>query len=59
MNTKRVVAFFVSLLFCALVAWIGGFNFDHRGAMVAMWTVFSVVISGLACACPFFNKDYS
>lgn len=47
---KTAITFFVCLLSCAALAWLSGYDFDHRGPFVAMFVAFSIWAS-VAIAC--------
>lgn len=40
-----VVTFVLCLCICALLAWLAGFNFDHRSADVAFAAAFGLLMS--------------
>lgn len=46
----NLAAFVLALLFCAFVAWCGGFNFDTRGPNVGCGVLMSVVFSTAVAA---------
>lgn len=48
MNASIVfcIAFAVTAAACAVLAWLAGFNFDHRSPLVALCTLGSLIVSG-------------
>ena len=40
---KRSLIFVAVCLFSALIAWLGGYDFDSRNFFVAYWTVLTVI----------------
>lgn len=44
---KTVIVFLLMLALCALLAWVGGFNFDQRNVDVAMSTFLAIFFSGM------------
>ena len=45
---KSIVAFVAAFLFCWLVAWVGGFNFDQRNQDVAVGFVLATFVGVVA-----------
>ena len=45
---KPITAFVAAFLFCWLVAWVGGFNFDQRNQDVAFGLVIATLIGVVA-----------
>ena len=45
---KSVVVFVAAFLFCWLVAWVGGFNFDQRNEDVAVGFVIATFVGVVA-----------
>ena len=43
-----IAAAILTLLFAGLIAWLSGFNFDHRNADVAWSAVFAVCMAAIA-----------
>ena len=43
-----ITAFVLTMALCAAIAWVGGFEFDHRSPSVAAGLFFSLYISGVA-----------
>ena len=50
---KRILAAGVVFFYLLVVAWIVGFNFDERNALVAYYFVVATVISAMAFWFPF------
>lgn len=49
MKKKLIIglsAFGATLLFCGLLAWLSGFNFDHRSVDVAFGTFVAFSVAG-------------
>lgn len=53
---KRVIAFFSTLLLCAGLAWVGGYNFDHRGELVALGAFWALLFACFAASYPGFGE---
>ena len=49
---KPLIAFLITAIICAFIAWLGGYDFDHRGDQVALGFIMSfftsLVPAGLA-----------
>lgn len=56
MLAKRVLAFVVVLAFAAVIAWLGGYDFDKRNPDVAFFVVMSAILAALIAACPYFDE---
>ena len=49
---KKIIIFTITALIFALIAWIGGYNFDHRNAGVAIYFGCALALSLLAASYP-------
>jgi cobalamin biosynthesis protein CobD/CbiB len=45
-----ILAGLLVLIICAFIAWMCGYNFDTRNAIVGIWTGFSFLVSCFAGA---------
>lgn len=48
----RIAIFVGTLLTCAGIAWLAGFDFDHRGIWVAYCTLCALALSGWLAMIP-------
>jgi hypothetical protein len=50
-NKNFCFGFFGTSILCAIIAWLGGYNFDTRGPEIANWVSFvfwiSVMVGGV------------
>lgn len=46
-STKAVMVFAVFCMLSSLIAWLAGYNFDHRGVDVAVWAFITVIMAAL------------
>lgn len=49
---KRIAIFFTALAISVALAWLGGYDFDHRGIDVALYTFGSICCATAAAICP-------
>ena len=49
---KRLIVFFAVLLLATGIAWIAGFDFDHRGPWVAFGVLVAFAFAAWAAAFP-------
>lgn len=50
---KRILAAVVAFAYTTSIWWLGGINFDTRGADLVFWWIVSGMVSGMAFAYPF------
>jgi len=58
---KRALIFVASMAVVAVIAWVGGYDFDRRGADAAAMLFSGLLLSFIASICPYkelFGDDY-
>jgi hypothetical protein len=58
---KRALIFVASMTVVAGIAWVGGYDFDRRGADAAAMLFSGLLLSFIASICPYkelFGDDY-
>jgi hypothetical protein len=50
---KRALIFVASMAVAADIAWVGGYDFDRRGADAAVLLIFGLGLSFVASICPY------
>ena len=50
---KRALIFVASMAVVAVIAWVGGYDFDRRGADAAVLLIFGLGLSFVASICPY------
>ena len=50
---KRALIFVASMAVVAVIAWVGGYDFDRRGEDVAILLFFGLLLSFIASICPY------
>jgi len=50
---KRALIFVASMTVVAGIAWVGGYDFDRRGADAAAMLIFGLGLSFVASICPY------
>lgn len=50
---KRALIFVASMTVVAVIAWVGGYDFDRRGVDAAVLLIFGLGLSFVASICPY------
>ena len=50
---KRALIFVASMAVVAGIVWVGGYDFDRRGADAAVLLIFGIGLSFVASICPY------
>ena len=50
---KRALIFVTSMAVVAVIAWVGGYDFDRRGVDAAVLLIFGLGLSFVASICPY------
>ena len=50
---KRALIFVASMTVVAVIAWVGGYDFDRRGPDAAVVLIFGLGLSFVASICPY------
>ena len=50
---KRALIFVASMTVAAVIAWVGGYDFDRRGPDAAILLIFGLGLSFVSSICPY------